>query len=286
MPIHPELTRILELFQLPFMQRALMGGILTGLMGGTLGSFAILRQLSFFSDALGHSALLGISIGMLLGISPSVVVLPFAVGFALVVTYLLERTRLWTDALLNIVYSSSLAIAVITLSFVGQYKGGMNNLLFGDILAVRELDLVLGTGLLLVCVLFIGLTLRTQMLLTLHEPLAIARGVSVSAHRTVFIVLLSLVVGISIKAIGVLLVSAFVVIPACAARLLSHTFTHYVLLSAGLGALSAVGGMLLSAAFNLPSGPSIVATQLIIFLTAMALPRMGFVRPEYSNRTQ
>jgi len=280
MPIHPELTRILELFQLPFMQRALMGGILTGLMGGTLGSFAILRQLSFFSDALGHSALLGISIGMLLGISPSVVVLPFAVGFALVVTYLLERTRLWTDALLNIVYSSSLAIAVITLSFVGQYKGGMNNLLFGDILAVRELDLVLGTGLLLVCVLFIGSTLRTQMLLTLHEPLAIARGVSVSAHRTVFIVLLSLVVGISIKAIGVLLVSAFVVIPACAARLLSHTFTHYVLLSAGLGALSAVGGMLLSAAFNLPSGPSIVATQLIIFLTAMALPRLTFLIPE------
>lgn len=277
MLIHPELARIIELFQLPFMQRALLGGILNGLMGGLLGSFAILRQLSFFSDALGHSALLGISIGMLLGISPSAVVLPFAVGFALVVTYLLERTRLWTDALLNIVYSSSLAIAVIALSFVGQYTGGMNSLLFGDILAVRELDLVLGAGLLLVCVLFIGLTLRTQMLLTLHEPLAIARGVSVSAHRTAFIVLLSLVVGISIKAIGVLLVSAFVVIPACAARLLSRTFTHYVVLSAGLGAVSAVGGMLVSAGFNLPSGPSIVATQLAIFLTAVALPRLAFL---------
>lgn len=274
MSIQAELTRIIELFQFPFMQRALVGGILTGLMGGLLGSFAILRQLSFFSDALGHSALLGISIGLLLGISPSAVVLPFAVAFALVVTYLLERTRLWTDALLNIVYSSSLAIAVITLSFDGQYTGGINSLLFGDILAVRGLDLVLGAGLLLVCMLFIGLTLRTQMLLTLHEPLAIARGVSVSAHRTVFIVLLSLVVGISIKAIGVLLVSAFVVIPACAARLLSGTFTHYVLLSAGLGALSAVGGMLVSAGFNLPSGPSIVATQSAIFLTAMALPRL------------
>jgi len=280
MPIHPELTRLLELFQLPFMQRALLGGILTGLMGGMLGSFAILRQLSFFSDALGHSALLGISIGMLLGISPSVVVLPFAVGFALVITYLLERTHLWTDALLNIVYSSSLAIAVITLSFAGQYKGGMNNLLFGDILAIRELDLIFSAGLLLVCILFIGLTLRSQMLLTLHEPLAIARGVSVSAHRTAFIVLLSLVVGISIKAIGILLVSAFVVIPACAARLLSGTFTHYVLLSAGLGALSAVGGMLVSAAFNLPSGPSIVAMQLAIFLTAMALPRLGLLIQE------
>jgi zinc/manganese transport system permease protein len=268
-----ELTRIIELFQLPFMQRALIGGILTGLMGGMLGSFTILRQLSFFSDALGHSALLGISIGLLIGINPSVVLLPFAVCFALGVTYLLERTRLWTDALLNIIYSSSLAIAVIVLNFVGQYKGGLNNLLFGDILAVRELDLVLSSLLLIVCTVFIGLTLRTQMLLTLHEPLAIARGISVSAQRTAFIVLLSLVVGISIKAIGVLLVSAFVVIPACAARLLSRTFTNYIFLSAGLGALSAVIGMVVSAAFNLPSGPSIVATQLAIFLITILIPQ-------------
>ncbi len=274
MSLHSDLTRVIELFQLPFMQRALLNGILTGVMGGLLGSFTILRQLSFFSDALGHSALLGISISFLLGLNPAWVLLPFAVCFALVVSYLIERTRLWTDALLNIIYSSSLAIAIITLSFVGQYKGGLNNLLFGDILAVRELDLVFSSLLLITCVVFIGLTLRTQMLLTLDEPLAIARGVSVSTHHTVFIVLLSLVVGISIKAIGVLLVSAFVVIPACAARFLSGTFTHYVLLSAVIGALSAVLGMVASAWFHLPSGPSIVATQLLIFLTTMALPQV------------
>lgn len=279
MSIQAEVTRVIELFQFPFMQRALMGGILIGLMGGMLGSFTILRQLSFFSDALGHSALLGIGLGLLLGLNPSMVLLPFAVLFALCVTYLLEQTRLWTDALLNIIYSSSLAIAIIILSFIGQYKGGINNLLFGDILAVRELDLVFGCLLLVVCTAFIGLTLRTQMLLTLHEPLAIARGVSVSAHRTAFIVLLSLVVGISIKAIGVLLVSAFVVIPACAARLLSRTFTNYVWLSAGLGAWSAVCGMVVSAAFNFPSGPSIVATQLAIFLMAIAFTRLGLSVP-------
>ncbi len=272
-----EFTHVIELFQLPFMQRALLGGILTGIMGGVLGSFTILRQLSFFCDALGHSALLGISLGYLLGLNPSLVLLPFAVIFALAVSYLLEHTRLWTDALLNIIYSSSLAIAIIILSFVGQYKGGLNNLLFGDILAVQQLDLVLSSLLLIVCTIYIGMTLRTQMLLTVDESLAIARGVSVSTQRTVFIVLLSLVVGISIKSIGVLLVSAFVVIPACAARLMSRTFTHYVLLSAGLGALSAVLGMVSSAWFNLPSGPSIVATQLAIFLTAMVIPRLRSV---------
>ncbi len=274
MIIPTELTHFIELFQLPFMQRALIGGILTGIMGGILGSFTILRQLSFFSDALGHSALLGISIGYLLGLNPSVVLLPFVVILALLVSYLLERTRLWTDALLNIISSSSMAIAIITLSFVGQYKGGLDNLLFGDILAIQGLDLVLSGLLLTVSILYIGLTLGTQMLLTVDESLAIARGVSVSTHRMVFIVLLSLVVGISIKGIGVLLVSAFVVIPACAAQLLSRTFTNYVMISVGLGVLSAVFGMVISAWFNLPSGPSIVATQLVIFLTAMVLPRL------------
>ena len=281
MAIQTELLRLIELFQFPFMQRAVIGGVLTGLMGGMLGSFTILRQLSFFSDALGHSALLGISIGLLLGLNPSVVLLPFAVFFALGVTYLLERTQLWTDALLNIIYSSSLAIAIIALSFVGQYKGGINNLLFGDILAVQTLDLVFSGILLMICTLFIGLTLRTQMLLTLNEPLAIARGVSVSLHRTTFIVLLSLVVGVSIKAIGVLLVSAFVVIPACAARLLSRNFSSYVLISSGLGGLSAVLGMVLSASLNLPSGPSIVTTQLMIFLAALSWLRLS----RFSKRT-
>ncbi len=256
------------------MQRALVGGIMTGLTGGLLGSFTVVRQLSFFSDALGHSTLLGISLGLLLGLSPSVVVLPFALLFAVGVNYLLAKTDLWTDALLNLIYSSSLAISIILLSVEGNYQGSIDTLLFGDILALRTTDLIVSGLLLLGCVLFVGLTLRTQMLLTLHEPLAIARGVNVSAHRTAFICLLSLVVATSIKAIGVLLVGAFVVIPACAARSLSRDFTSYILLSAGLGALSAAIGMFSSALFNLPSGPTIVVAQFALFLGAYGLRKL------------
>ncbi|MEO0759924.1 MAG: metal ABC transporter permease [Cyanobacteria bacterium J06648_16] len=273
MTIQAEIVRAVELFQLPFMQRALMGGVLTGLLGGLMGSFTILRQLSFFSDTLGHSALLGISIGFLLGLDPSWVLMPFTVIFALGVTYFLERTDLWTDALLNIVYSASLAIGIILLSQQDGYQVGISSLLFGDILAVQTGDLIFSAGLLVVCALFIGLTLRSQILLTLHEPMAVSRGVAVSAQRTAFIVLLSLVVGISIEAVGVLLISAFIVIPACAARLLSRTFTQYILISTGLGALSAVVGMVISALLNLPSGPSIVATQLMLFVLAIAVPK-------------
>lgn len=274
-----ELTRVIELFQLPFMQRALMGGILTGLMGGLLGSFTVLRQLSFFSEALGESALLGIGIGLLLGVDPSWSLLPFAVAFALIVAYFLEHTRLWNDALLQIVCSSSLALGIILLSFRSEYQGGIADLLFGDILAVQTADLIFSAVLLAVCAGFISLTLRSQILLTLDEPMAIARGVNVSAQRTAFIVLLALVVGISIKAIGVLLISAFVVIPACAARLLSRKFTHYILISAGLGALSAVVGMIASALFDLPSGPSIVAVQLGIFLLTTLIPKTRGLAP-------
>ncbi len=264
-------TNAFDLFQYPFMQRALVGGIITGLTGGFLGSFTVVRQLSFFSDALGHSTLLGISLGLLLGLSPSVIVLPFALLFAVGVNYLLEKTDLWTDALLNLIYSSSLAISIILLSLEGNYQGSIDTLLFGDILALRTADLIVSGLLLIGCVLFIGLTLRTQMLLTLNEPLAIARGVNVSAHRTAFICLLSLVVATSIKAIGVLLVGAFVVIPACAARSLSRDFTSYILLSAGLGALSAAIGIFSSALFNLPSGPTIVVAQFVLFLIAYGL---------------
>ncbi len=273
MTIQADLTRVIELFQFPFMQRALMGGVLTGAMGGLLGSFTILKQLSFFSEALGDAALLGISLGLLLGLNSSIILLPFAILFALMFSYLLEHTKLWTDALLNILCSSSLALAIIILSFIGEYKGSIDSLLFGDILAVQTPDLIFNALLLVGCVVFLGLTLRTQMMLTLHEPMAIARGISVSAHRTAFIVLLALVVGVSIKAIGVLLVSAFVVIPACAARLLSRNFTTHMLFSAGIGALSAVIGIVFSAWFNLPSGPSIVVMQLAVFLIAMLCPR-------------
>lgn len=261
--------RVWELLQLPFMQRALLGGMLMGLTGGLLGSFAILRQLAFFSDALGHSALLGIVLAVALEQEPTWVLLPYGVIFALGVTFVLERTTLAVDAVLNIVYSSSLALAVISLTFVRGYRGNLNQLLFGDILGVSERILWLSTGLLCVCVITLGLTWRSQLLLTLHPPLAKAQGVNLQLQKLGFIVLLSLVVALSIRAVGVLLVSAFIVIPASTARLLSKRFGLYTLLAMGLGLASAVSGILLSAAANLPSGPSIVVVQLAFFLLAL-----------------
>ena len=255
----------------PFMQRALVGGLLTGALGGLLGSFAVLRQLSFFSDALGHSALLGITLGILLGINPTVVLIPFAVLFALLVHQLVQRSALPTDALLNIVYSSSLAAAVLALSLVETYRGGIQQLLFGDILGISWVDLGVIGGLLLVALLYLSLSLRAQVLLTLNTDLAGAMGVRTGWHRLAFIVLLAVVVAVSIKAVGVLLISAFVVIPACAGRLLSRRFPVYVVSSALLGGGCALMGLLGSGLTNLPSGPCVVMVQFLGFVVALVI---------------
>ena len=258
----------------PFMQRALIGGLLTGALGGLLGSFAVLRQLSFFSDALGHSALLGISLGILLGINPTLVLIPFAVIFALLVNQLVQRSRLPADALLNIVYSTSLAFAVVALSLVETYRGGIQQLLFGDILGIGWPDLAVIAVLLLGAMAYLALSLRAQVLLTLNDDLAGAFGVRANWHRLAFIILLAVVVAVSIKAVGVLLINAFVVIPACAGRLLSRRFPMYMLTSATMGGGCALVGLLGSGLTNLPSGPCVVIVQFAGFVLALLVSQV------------
>lgn len=268
-----EFDRVMELMAFPFMQRALLGGILMGVLGGLLGSFAILRQLSFFSHTVGHAALLGIVLGVLLNIDPTVTLLPFTVLFGLGVIYLITQTDLWSDTILNIVFSASLALAVIALSFVQGYRGSLMNLLFGDILAIQARDLWLTLLVLVLSIVSLTLTQRSQILLTLHEGMAKAQGIAVRSHRSWFVVLLSLAVAVAIKAVGVLLVNAFLVIPAATAKLISRQFALYVLLATGIGALSAVLGIATSAAFNLASGPSIVMAQFVLFIGALLVSR-------------
>ena len=263
----------------PFMQRALIGGLLTGALGGLLGSVAVLRELSFFSDALGHSALLGITLGILIGVNPTLVLIPFAVVFALLVNQLVERSSLPTDALLNIVYSTSLAAAILFLSLVESYRGGIRQLLFGDILGVSTLDLIVIGMMLAAALIYLCLSLRAQVLLTLNQELAGAVGVQTRWHRLAFIVLLAVVVAVSIKAVGVLLISAFVVIPACAGRLLCRRFPLYVFVSSILGGTCALLGLLTSGLTDLPSGPSVVMVQFLGFLIALILSSRVFRRP-------
>ncbi|MBN8563951.1 MAG: metal ABC transporter permease [Leptolyngbya sp. UWPOB_LEPTO1] len=248
------------------MQRAIVAGVLMGLLCGFLGSFVALRQLSFFSHAVGHAALVGIAIGVLLQIDPNWTLLPFTLLFGVAVLYLIDQTNLWSDSVLNIVLSGALAIGVILTTFIQGYRGNLMGVLFGDILAVNWADITLTGLLLIVSVTILMATLKQQILLTLNQAVAKVQGVSVQFHRYLFVVLLSLTVAVAIKAIGILLVNAFLVIPASTAKLISHRFNPYLAGSVAIGALSSIAGMLVSGAFNFPSGPSIVLVQFCLFI--------------------
>nr|WP_242022355.1 metal ABC transporter permease [Microcoleus sp. FACHB-831] len=256
------------------MQRAIAGGILMGLLGGLLGSFVTLRQLSFFSHAVGHAALVGIVMGTLLQLNPNLTLLPFTLIFGLAVLYLIDKTNLTSDNILSIVLSGALAIGVILSSLIKSYRGNLMGVLFGDILAIDNTDLILILLLLVGSSVFLLSTLRSQILLTLNPAVAKVQGVPVQLYRYLFVVLLSLAVAVSIKAVGILLVNAFLVIPASSAKLLSQQFTRFLWLSVILGALSSIVGMIVSGFFNFASGPSIVLVQFLLFLAVLAWSKL------------
>lgn len=265
---------LLNLLQFPFMQRAIAGAILMGILGGLLGSFVTLRQLSFFSHAVGHAALVGVALGVLLQINPTWMLLPFTLVFGVIVLYFIDQTDLASDSVLSIVLSGALAIGVLLASLIQGYRGNLMSVLFGDILAIDATDLILTIFVIIASIIFLLSTLRQQILLTLNIDVAKVQGVPVQSYRYGFVVLLALAVAVAIKAVGILLVNAFLVIPASTAKLMSHHFSSFLILSTILGATSSVTGILVSGAFNLASGPSIVLVQFLGFIAVFTFIKL------------
>ncbi|KYC38721.1 ABC transporter permease [Scytonema hofmannii PCC 7110] len=265
------LNDLVTLLQFPFMQRAIAGAVLMGILGGLLGSFVTLRQLSFFSHAVGHAALVGVALGVLLQLNPTWMLLPFTLLFGLVVLYFIDQTDLASDSVLSIVLSGALALGVLLTSLIKGYRGNLMSVLFGDILAIDFTDLVLTLLVLVGGSAFLLLTLQQQILLTLNPAVAKVQGVPVQWYRYCFVVLLSLAVAVAIKAVGVLLVNAFLVIPASTAKLMSHHFNWFLILSVIVGSTSSFAGIIVSGLFNFASGPSIVLVQFVLFLAVFSL---------------
>jgi zinc/manganese transport system permease protein len=257
---------LVNLLQFPFMQRAIAGAVLMGILGGLLGSFVTLRQLSFFSHAVGHAALVGVVLGVLLQLNPTWMLLPFTLVFGVIVLYFIDKTDLASDSVLSIVLSGALALGVILTSLVQGYRGNLMRVLFGDILAIDATDLMLTLVVLVGSSIFLLSTLRQQILLTLNPDVAQVQGIPVQLYRYGFVILLSLAVAVAIKAVGVLLVNAFLVIPASTAKLMSHHFNRFLFVSLIVGATTSMSGIIVSGLFNLASGPSIVLVQFLFFV--------------------
>lgn len=265
---------LVSLLQSPFMQRALAGAVLMGILGGLLGSFVTLRQLSFFSHAVGHAALVGVALGVLLQLNPTWMLLPFTLVFGLVVLYFIDKTDLASDSVLSIVLSGALALGLLLSSLIKGYRGNLMSVLFGDILAIDLTDLILTLLVLVGASIFLLSTLKQQILLTLNPAVAKVQGIPVQVYRYSFVVLLSLAVAVAIKAVGVLLVNAFLVIPASTAKLMSHHFDRFLLLSVIVGSTSSMVGIIVSGIFNFASGPSIVLVQFVVFLAVFSLVKL------------
>ncbi|MEH2272433.1 MAG: metal ABC transporter permease [Nostoc sp.] len=260
------LNDLVSLLTFPYMQRAIVGAALMGILGGMLGSFVTLRQLSFFSHAVGHAALVGVALGVLLQINPTWMLLPFTLVFGVIVLYFIDKTDLGSDSVLSIVLSGALAIGLILTSLIKGYRGNLMAVLFGDILAIDTTDLILTMLVLMGGSIFLLSTLRQQILLTLNPDVAQVQGIPVQLYRYAFVVLLSLAVAVAIKAVGVLLVNAFLVIPASTAKLMSHHFSRFLVMSVIVGSISSIAGIIVSGIFNLASGPSIVLVQFLLFV--------------------
>lgn len=253
-----------------FLVRAFLAGAGLALVAGPLGCFVVWRRMAYFGDSLAHSALLGISLGFLLGLDLQLGVVATCVAVALLVVALQQQQRLPTDTLLGILAHSSLALGLVVVSFMDRLRIDLLGYLFGDVLAVGRSDLLwiwLGGALVLALIL---LTWRHLLLATLHEELARAEGVPVLAVRLALMLTLAVTIAAAMKIVGILLITSMLILPAAAARRFARTPEEMALLASGLGVLAVGGGLWGSLAYDTPSGPSIVVAALFLFVLSLA----------------
>ena len=253
-----------------FFVRALLAGTGVALMAGPLGCIIVWRKMSYFGDTLAHAALLGVALSFALQLNLTIAVFGVAVVIAILLTILQKRVSVSSDALLGLLSHSSLAIGLVVLALMANARVDMMGVLFGDILSVSRPDLaVILIG--LVTVLGgVALIWKQLFTATVSEEIAIAEGQNPRRVNFIFMVILALVIAIAMKIVGVLLITALLIIPAAAARGISHGPEQMAVLSTLLGAVSVWAGLWGSLAFDTPSGPSIVVAALALFILSLS----------------
>jgi zinc transport system permease protein len=254
-----------------FFTRALIAGIGLALVTGPLGCFIVWRRMAYFGDTMAHSALLGVALSLMLQVNITVGVFVIAAAVAGALLLLQRRQALSTDALLGILSHSALAIGLVV-AFLSGIRVDLMGFLFGDILAVSVTDIVVIYVGGLVILALLAAMWRPLLAATVNAEVAEAEGMRPEVTRIVFMLLLASVIAIAMKIVGVLLITALLIIPAATARRLSATPEQMAVISAVIGALAVGGGLFGSLRFDTPSGPSIVVAALALFLISIALP--------------
>ncbi|MDP5210818.1 iron chelate uptake ABC transporter family permease subunit [Microbulbifer sp. 2205BS26-8] len=260
-----------ELLHSQFLWYALGAGLLVALVSGPLGCFAVWRRMAYFGDTLAHSALLGVALGYVLHILPILAIGGTCCLLAILLVYLQRRQKLAVDTLLGILSHSMLALGIVTIGLFG-IKTDLLSLLLGDLLAVNSPDLLLMSTtavgiLLLLCFLW-----EKLLAFTLHEELASVEGIPVERVRLALMLMLALLIAIAMKVVGVLLITALLIIPAAAAHKLSRTPEFMAMMASLIGCFAVVLGLLASILWNTPAGPAIVLAASLLFLVCQLWP--------------
>jgi len=243
----------------------LLTGLCIAAVAGPLGALVVWRRMAYFSDTLGHSLLLGVSVSVLLGVAPWLGALVCCAALSLLLLSLQQRSSLNADAVLGVLSHSSLALGLIFISLNAQTAGMINQFLFGDILATDTHDLAL-TVLLCGAVLTMIVTLWHKWIaITVHEDLARIEGLAIAPLKIALMLALAILVAIAMQIVGVLLISALLIIPAAAARQHAHSPLGMALIASALGMLAVVCGLLMSYRWDTPAGPSIIAAAAVFF---------------------
>ena len=258
-----------------FFIRAIVGGIGVAVVAGPLGCFVIWRRLAYFGDTLSHSALLGVALALLLELNITFTVFCISVVVAMLLMLLQRRASLSSDALLGLLAHSALAVGLVVLAFMTWVRVDLMGFLFGDILAITRADLMMiwfGGVAVLIALIKIW---RPLFAATVSYELATAEGTRPDFANIVFTVLLAAVIAVSMKIVGVLLITALLIIPAAAARRFSKSPEQMALIAIIIGVFSVWLGLSGSLEFDTPAGPSIVVAALSFFIfSILPLPKL------------
>ena len=250
----------------PFIIRAIIAGVGIAIIAGAIGCFVVWRKMAYFGDSLAHSALLGVALGLVMGISTNLGTIIICSLFAVVLIWLQQKKILATDTLLGILAHSALSVGMVTLSLL-EKSIDLHSYLFGDILAVTsaEIYFILFGGFFVL--IFLYFNWSSFVLMTIDEKLAKAEGINIVFYQLLILLLMTVVVAVSFKIVGLLLITSLLIIPAAAARQLAKSPEKMAAISSLLAVLSVAIGVYSSLYLDTPSGPSIVVASTIIFIT-------------------
>ena len=257
----------LEPFKYDFMIRSLITAIASGAMLSTLGPFTINRNMGFMADAMAHATLPIIAVGVFLGFSISELGVPAAILIAIFLAVIIKNTNVGEDTAIGIIFSSFFALGFVLISLL-NVTINLEDLLFGQILAVNTTDVYIVVFLLLLIVTLV-IAFFKQLLFYSFDPIgAEVKGLNTTFLNYLFLILLSIAIVGSLQTVGIILVLSMLIIPAAAAKLVTNTFVTSIKVSIVFGVISSITGLYLSYFLNLPSGPSMSLVATTIFVIA------------------